>query len=139
MDNKIYFLEDILDEMVKDGWDKEQARAAYLYFKDELLNDIKTTDTVAYKLGSLGSLFFTISSIHNIKNRAVKLVNHAKKWNGVWHTPTEEKKLAITMAKIDRINKLTQAAIDRGMRRILWFRTRFNPITIKNEPKDKTK
>lgn len=131
-DDKIYFLEDILDEYEKKGGDKEAAEAMYWYFLEQTTDKIINSDEVVFKIPKFGNLYFPISSLHNVKKRIklrkafVDKKNHKK-------LASIDKQLYIVDSKISKLDSLVQKAIKNKVKNIWFFRTRFYPKNIKNE------
>ena len=129
--DKIYFLEDVLDEYEKKGGDKEAAEAMYWYFLDKLSEEVKKSDEVVFKIPKFGNLYYTISSLHGLKQRFKRDKKHFEK--------KSEKKVAdiqdnlyIVDSKIKKINHLVQRAIANKVNNIWFFRKRFNLKNVKN-------
>ena len=118
--DKIYFLEDILDEFEKKGGDKEAAEAIYWYFLDKTLQEMSKTDNVVFKIPKFGNLYYTISSLHGLKKKEPKPIAEI------------ENVLYIVNTKLDKVDALVQKALDNKVKNIWFFRKRFNPKSIKN-------
>jgi hypothetical protein len=131
-EDKIYFLDDILDELEKDGVNREIAVAIYNHFREELIRDVGKTDNVAYKLGSLGTLYFTIKSLKGLNIRATKQYHKGKNSGNDKMKQGAIDKMNLIKAKRKKITKLITRAKEHNNLKILFFRTRFNPRAIKN-------
>jgi len=129
--DKIYFLEDILDEFEKQGGDKEAAEAIYWYFLDKTLQEMSKTDNVVFKIPKFGNLYYTISSLHGLKKKVERELKYTKKKEP--KTIAEiENVLYIVNTKLDKVDALVQKALDNKVKNIWFFRKRFNPKSIKN-------
>ena len=129
--DKIYFLEDILDEFEKKGGDKEVAEAIYWYFLDKTMQEMSKTDNVVFKVPKFGNLYYTISSLYGLKKKIERELKHIKKKEP--KTIAEIKNtLYIVNTKIDKVDALVQKALANKVSNIWFFRKKFNPKGIKN-------
>ena len=129
--DKIYFLEDILDEFEKKGGDKEAAEAIYWYFLDKTMQEMSKTDNVVFKVPKFGNLYYTISSLYGLKKKIERELKHIKKKEP--KTIAEIKNtLYIVNTKIDKVDALVQKALANKVSNIWFFRKKFNPKGIKN-------
>jgi len=86
LEDKIYFIDDILDEYEKRGGDREAAEALYWTTREELVENISTTDGVVYKIDNFGNLYYPLSSLHNLINKVDKVIwtQEEPKNQGAW-------------------------------------------------------
>ena len=130
-EDKIYFLNDILDEYEKRGGDRESAEAMYWTLVDEILEDISNTDSVVYKISNFGTLYYTIDSIHNSINGLERVLT-SKKYKDEEDKKIIEKNLSVFKKKLEKMSILIDRAKEQKLKNIWFFRKRFNPKLIKN-------
>jgi hypothetical protein len=131
LEDKIYFLGDVLDEFEKRGGDREAAEAFYWTLLDELLEDISETDNVTYRIPNFGTLYYTLSSLHNSINMLQRVVDKGS-YKNQEDKDKIEKKLSIFKSKLERMSTLIEKAKKEKVNKIWFFRTRFNPKLMKN-------
>lgn len=130
-ENKLYFLDDVLDELEKDGYDREMVKETYNFFLNQLKKDISTTDSVAYSLGTLGKLYYSAYGVNSLKHKSKGQIKHKEAKGG---DATKEKKyLEIMEKKHDRIENMLQTLKEKGVKKNLLYRRRFNFQSIKNQ------
>jgi len=129
--DKIYFLEDILDEYEKQGGDREAAQAMYKYFLDRTLEKISNSDEVVFKIPKFGNLYYTISSLYNIKRKLENTKQSIEKKENK-NLADVENRLYIVKGKINKVDSLIKKAIQNKVKNIWFFRKRFNPKGMKN-------
>ena len=130
-EDKIYFLSDVLDEYQKRGGDRDAAEAMYWTMLDELLEDISNTDSVVYRISNFGTLYYTLSSIHNAINSLEHILKE-KKYRNERDEENVKKKLSVFRKKLETMSNLIDRARKEKVKNIWFFRTRFNPKLIKN-------
>lgn len=129
-EDKIYFLEDILDEMENDGYHREMVKQGYLYYMNKLREDIATTENVAYQIGTLGVFHLTLPSLKKLQILAQKRIDFPKRENA----PEEGKKyLEIIQKKIDKIEGLNKRIKELGIKNNPFYKKRYNPRKILND------
>ena len=127
LEDKIYFIDDILDEYEKRGGDREAAEALYWTTREELLENISSTDGVVYKIDNFGNLYYPLSSLHNLINKVDKVINKKGKFTEVW-----VKRKQILKDKLENMSSLIDIARKNKVKNIWFFRKRFNQREIKN-------
>lgn len=130
-EDKIYFLDDVLDEYEKRGGDREAANLMYWHLHDKLKKDISKTDNIVYRIQNFGNLYFTVPSIHNLKNTLQRTL---RKYPQMAHNEKDgiNKKLNVVTKKIDKMDGLIKKSLSLGVNNIWFFRKRYNPKDIKN-------
>ena len=129
--DKIYFLEDVLDEYEKQGGDREAAKALYTYFLDKTMDKISNSDEVVFKIPKLGNLYHTVSSLHNIRRKLENTKKSIEKKENKSLADVNNR-LYIVNGKIDKVDSLIKRAIENKVKNIWFFRKRFNPKGMKN-------
>jgi len=132
-EDKVYFLEDILNELEKDGFNKDMVREGYYLFRERLLKDLDTTDNLTYKLGTLGMLHFTLSSLTRLKDWAKRIIEKGEREGIPEEIERGKKKLTNIIQRKKLMNEKIKIAQEKGIKNIQFFRVRFNPKNIKNE------
>lgn len=129
MKDKIYYTEDIIDEVVKKGYDREMVEKFIKFYTSFLRKKIETTDEVAYYIPNLGTIYLTLTGSNytlNILNRAAaskRIINNR------WHLEKLIKMLNFKQLKIkDYITKLK----DLGVKKISYFDKIYSSKHIKN-------
>ncbi len=130
-EDKIYFLNDILDEYEKRGGDRAAAEAMYWTLVDELIDDISNTDSVVYKISNFGTLYYTVDSLHNTINGLERILNN-NQYKNEDDKKNIEKNLSVFREKLEKMSILIDRAKEQKLKNIWFFRKRFNPKLIKN-------
>lgn len=133
LEDKVYFLEDILDELEKDGYNKDMVREGYYLFRERLLKDLDTTDNLTYKLGTLGLLHFTVSSLTRLKGWAQRIVEKGEREGIPEEVERGKHKLQNILQRQELIREKIKVAQEKGIKKIQFFRRRFDPKNIKND------
>lgn len=133
LEDKIYYLQDILDLLEKDGYDKKAIEAGYYDFLERFENDLANTDNTVYKLGSFASLFFTIQSLQYLRKLAHIQKNNASEKGEERKEKDAAKKLEVLYNKLDVVLKLTDEAKKNSKgKSIPFFRIRKKKRKIRN-------
>jgi len=129
--DKIYFLDDVLDEYERRGGDRETGEAIYWYFHDTLKKDIEESDDIVYKIPNFGTLYFTQGSLYNIGQKLEGTIN---KYSHLRESDKQKinKRQDIVKSKLMRMRELIDKAVSLKVNNIWFLRNRFNPKNIKN-------
>jgi len=130
-DDKIYFLDDILDEYERRGGDREIGESIYWYFHDTVKKDIENSDDIVYKIPNFGTLYFTQSSLYNIEHKLEGTIN---KYSHLRESDKQKinKRKDIVKSKLMKMRELIDKAVSLKVNNIWFLRNRFNPKNIKN-------
>lgn len=127
LEDKIYFIDDILDEYEKRGGDREAAEALYWTTRDELVDHISNNDGVVYKINHFGTLYYTAASLNNLLKQVTRVIDKKSKFQNTW-----VQRKQVLESKIKNMSSLIDKAKKNNVNNIWFFRKRFNPQKIKN-------
>ena len=125
--DKVWYIDDILDEFEKQGGNRELASAIYNYFREELIKDAETTDNLVYRIPKIGNLHYTISGM--LKHKA-SMEETLKKFPD---SASTKKRIQTMESKIKKFEETYKECKSNDFKKkILFFKVRFNQKNIKN-------
>ena len=123
--DKIYYTEDIIDEVCKLGYDRELVADFYYFYSNYLKEYISNKDDIAYYIPNFGTMFITLNgistSLYTNDQRSSKMTEEG-----------HQKNKDTFLKKRDKIWEYINALKDAGNKKIAYFEKIKKKSNIKN-------
>lgn len=126
--DKIYYTEDIYKLLEEKGLDACLIEKIYVYYIDFLREQVSTTDTVAYYLPSLGTLYLT----HIGANAALNKFKTMKTYPRFKYHDRADFLIDLYEKKLKKIGEYITILQNAGVKKIMYFKRYYKPFNIKN-------
>ena len=128
-EDKVYFLEDILEEFEAQGGNKELAKDLYEYYYKRLDNLNRKTDAIVFRIPKFGNLYHNLSTLLKFQYKTNKSVESLSQG---YRLDFYKKRLEVVESKITEIKKRITEAKQKGIKRIWFLWTKWKPFFKNN-------